>query len=369
MKKISVLIAVLLTGLLAVGACAESVFEGSVVSRETACVVAPFGGVVDSVNISAGERVARGDTVATIETTLVYAPVEGKIAGVFAAEGDSIEGIVERYGAVMYIEPVNKYTIAATTEKAYNVSENKFIHIGETVYLCCTADGSHTGVGRVTSVGEEGKYSVEVTGGEFCIEETVGVFRRADYASVSRIGRGAVAATPPVAVKGSGSVIKMHVRNGDSVERGELIYESVNGALDGLYAPGANVVSTVTGIVSSVDAGAGAAVEKGGKIITVYPDEALTVEVPVYEGDLSDIQVGMNVVIEFSWDPEQQTRFDGVVDHISYVNSAESGEPIYIATIDFTPDENVRLGMTVIVYTVSAEPETDVPETDETDGD
>ena len=247
---------------------------------------------------------------------------------------------------------MNKYTIACTTEKAYDRSENKFIHIGESVYLCCTADGSHQGTGIVTGIGEENKYTVQVNAGEFCLQETVGIFRQQDYASTSRIGRGTVAATAAVAVKGAGSILMMHVKNGDYVERGQLLFETVDGVLDGLFSPGSEIMSTVSGIVATVDSGAGAAVEKGAKLITIYPDDSLQVQVPVLESDLGSIYVGMPVVIEFSWDPDQNTRSDGKVTRISYVNTAAEGaaEPSYTACIAFTPDEKVRLGMTVLVY-------------------
>ena len=338
--------------LAAVPAGAEMIFDGAVTGGTVVPVLAPYGGLVDQMVVQAGDRVSVGDVVAKMQTTKVYAACEGTISGVFGAEGDSSEGITERFGAVLYIEPVNKYTIACTTEKAYDRSENKFIHIGESVYLCCTADGSHQGTGIVTGIGEENKYTVQVNAGEFCLQETVGIFRQKDYASTSRIGRGTVAATAAVAVKGAGSILTMHVKNGDYVERGQLLFETVDGVLDGLFSPGSDIMSTVSGIVATVDSGAGAAVEKGAKLITIYPDDSLQVQVPVLESDLGSIYVGMPVVIEFSWDSDQNTRADGTVTRISYVNTAAEGatEPSYIACIAFTPDEKVRLGMTVLVY-------------------
>ena len=354
--------------LAAVPAGAEMIFDGYVTGSETISVLAPFGGIVDDVMIQAGDRVALGEAIATIQTTKVYAAVEGTVSGVFGEEGDQTDGITERYGAVLYIEPVNKYTITASTEKAYDVSENKFIHIGEKVFLKCTADGTHQGTGIVTGIADDGKYTIEVNAGEFMLEETVNVFRKSDYAAASRIGRGTVAATKPVAVKGTGSILKLHVGSGDAVERGQLLFETVDGTLDGLYSPGAEIPATASGIVASVDAGAGASVEKGGKIATIYPDDSLQVEIPVVESDLGSIYVGMPVVIEFSWDVELQTRFDGTVTRISYLNTAAEGstEPSYTACVAFTPDEHVRLGMTVLVYAQEeqdAQPdETAVPE-------
>lgn len=333
-------------------ALGEMIFEGRVVSGATMPVTAPFGAMVDSLSVSAGDRIEKGDHVAKMDTVKVYAPCEGTVSGIFGAEGDSTEGIAERYGAVMYVEPMRKYTISASTEKAYNLSENKFIHIGEEVYLCCTADGTHVGRGIVTGFGEDStKYSVEVFAGEFSMQETVGIFRAADYAASSRIGRGTVAATPPVAVKGSGSILKLHVAPGDYVEKGELLFETVNGNLDGMYSPGSDIVSNVSGIVASVEAAPGTSVEKGGAIITVYPDEALEVQIPVAESELSLISEGDSVRIEFTWDPELLTVFEGTVTSISYINSAETGEPVYTASVAFTPDASVRLGMTVLVYT------------------
>lgn len=342
--------------LAAVPAGAEMIFDGFVTGGEVISVLAPFGGLVGEVAVQAGDRVTLGDRIATIQTGKVYAETDGTVTGVFGRAGDQTEGITERYGAVLFIGPVNRYTISASTEKAYDRSENKFIHIGEKVHIKCTADGTHQGTGIVTGIGDEGKYTVEVNAGAFAIGETVNIFRRADYAAASRTGRGTVAATPPVPVKGAGSILKMHVENGDQVERGQLLFETVEGTLDGLYAPGADILATESGIVGSIEAGAGAAISKGGKIAAIYPDEALQVEIPVSESDLSAIYVGMPVVIEFSWDPELQTRFDGAVTRISYLNTAAEGsaEPSYTACVAFTPDEKVRLGMTVLVYAQEA---------------
>ena len=350
-RIICILCAVALTLALGATAGAEMIFEGSVTAGETATVTAPFGGMVDKLHVQAGDRIEVGDLIADMATARVYAPCEGTVSGVFGQEGESIECVTARYGAVMYVEPVCKYTITATTEKAYDISENKFIHIGEKVYLCCVADGSHQGSGTVTGFSEDGaSYYVEVNAGEFCMEETVGIFRKSDYSSASRIGRGTVAATKPVAVSGSGSIIRLAVENGDYVERGELLFETVEGDLAGLYSPGSQVVSEISGIVASVDAAAGASVQKGEKIVSVYADSALEVQIPVRESELSLIKVGQQVTIEFAWDPEQSTFFDGEVTRISYVNSAESGEPVYTACVAFTPDATVRMGMTVLVY-------------------
>ena len=57
-----------------------------------------------------------------------------QVRGVFAREGDSADGVETQYGALVYIEPINRYTLECSTEKGYNSSENRYIHIGETCF-------------------------------------------------------------------------------------------------------------------------------------------------------------------------------------------------------------------------------------------
>lgn len=365
MKKFRFLSMLLMLALLCPAALAEISFEGKVIASETVAVGAPFGGLVESVALRAGDPVALGDPVATIATTKVYAPADGTVSGVFAREGDDTEGIVNRYGAVAYIEPVNCYVVSATTEKAYNSSATKYVHIGEKVYLSCTKDGSHTGTAVVTSVDavdESGNtpYKLEVTGGEFYMGETVGIFRDDSYASSSRIGRGTIQQNAAIAIKGSGSVLKMHVSVGDAVERGELLFETVEGALDGLYAVDNGIVSGVSGVVASVDTAPGSEVAKGAKLITVYPDGSFQIEVLVNELDLNDIHEGDPVAIEFEWDTDGALRMNGKVASISRVNAkseegASGNGAEYSAYIDFEATNQVRLGMSVVVYMTEAE--------------
>lgn len=341
-------------------ALAQISFEGRVIASESVPVIAPFGGLVDKVALRQGDPVAIGDDVATIDTTKVYASADGTVSGVFAREGDAAEGIESRYGGLVYIEPTNRYVISATTEKAYNSSATKYVHIGEKVYLSCTKDGTHTGTAIVTSVSdvdESGNtpYKLEVISGDFYMGETVGIFRSEKFDSKMRIGRGTIQQNAAIAVKGSGSVLKMHVQEGDSVERGELLFETVEGALDGLYAMNNTIVSGVSGVVATVDVTPGSSVSKGAKLISVYPDGSFQIEVMVSELDLRDLHAGDKVTVEFDWDADGTRRVDGVVDSISYVNASAEGAgdnsgAEYSAYINFEQGEDVRLGMSVIVY-------------------
>lgn len=349
MKKILVFLLALM--LLPSLALAETTFDGKVVAGDAVSVTAPFGGTVSNFRLRAGSRISVGDAVATINTTKVYAPADGTIAGVFAQTGDAVEDIKTRWGAVMYIMPSHKYTITADIEKAYNSSETKYVNIGETVYIACTAASDHTATGVVTAASGN-TYTVETLSGTLMMEETVNIYRTADYAAKSRIGRGTVGRTQEISVGGSGSILKLHVQDGDQVERGQLLFETVTGTLDGLFATSNEICSDVAGVIATVNTSAGANVNKGDTLLTVYTMDTLQIEISVNEYDLAAIAEGDNVEITFNYDPDQPTRMTGTVSMISHLSSSQDSEASYLAYVDFVPNENVRIGMTAVVTTI-----------------
>ncbi len=358
MKKVIAILTVLALALALAGAALaeELSYEGAVVAGETIPIAAPFGGRMGKVPLREGDPVQEGDIVANILTTMNYAPVEGTVTGLYADEGDATEGVKERYGAVMYIEPTRKYTVEATSEKAYNTSENYFLHHGERVYLTCITDGSHQGTGVITAITDTG-YTIEVTGGEFVLNEKVYVNRSESREKEKRIGSGKVKRSKPVEVTGTGSVLKLHVKSGDFVERGELLFETVEGALDGYYAPDNNVKSPVTGVISKVEKNAGDTVAKGDTLMKVIPSKSFQVQFDVPEGDLFSLQEGQAVTMQLNWDDTVEKTYPGKIVSIARMNEEVkegTDKKVYKAYASFEPDERIRLGMTMLIYADAA---------------
>lgn len=102
----------------------------------------------------------------------------------------------------------------------------------ERVYISCTADGAHTAEGIITAASGT-SYTVETTSGELLMEETVYIYRDEALTASSRLGRGTVSRTAETAVSGTGSIVKLHVQDGETVQRGQLLFETVTGSLDG----------------------------------------------------------------------------------------------------------------------------------------
>ena len=360
--------------LLSCSALADTItFTGTVAASQTHEVYAPIGGTVEAVNVEAGQKVAAADAIVTLSTTKVYAEESGTVTGVFGQPGDSAETVAQKYGAVMYLEGESVYSIAASTDNAYNSTATKFVHVGESVYLECYSDGKHTGMGVVTAM-EGTDYTVKVLSGEFLIGETVNVYRGDSAVSSQRIGRGTLNRLSPTAVTGSGSIVSLAVSDGDTVERGDLLFETLDGSFDGLYMSGSEITAGVDGTVSQVSAQQGGAIQKNSIVAVLYPDNAMRVEAQVEETNLASIAVGDPVSIELIWNQDDGVTYDGVITMISAIADSASGasadamsgetddSATYTVYIDFTPDEHTRYGMSAVVTTLDedeAEEETE----------
>ena len=364
-------------------------FDGKVVCIRPETVTATIGGTVFSVPAQAGQLVEAGDALAELSTTKIYAPADGTVTGVFCAPGDTVSDVTDRYEALMYIEPDSKYTLKASTDNSYNASANKYIHVGEKLYLSCT-DGNHTGTGFVTQA-EGTDFTVEVTEGGFYIGETVSAYRNSSRNSKSRVGRGTIARMENVAVtvttssdndkeKTKAAVAAVHVQNGDAVQAGDLLIETLTGEYDARYCTGSTLKSDKSGILASLNVSPGGAVSKGDVIATIYPRENLQVEVDVNEADLAHLSVGTPVLISFNWneDSEEAALYSGTVSRVLYTTvdsggkEGESSDAAFAAYIDFEADAPIRLGMTATVRTGSDEEEAEEepeeePENEETD--
>lgn len=344
--------------LLSPAALADSItFTGTVAASQTHEVYAPIGGKVLTVSGDVGDRVSADTVLVALSTTKVYAEEDGTVTGVFAQPGDSAETVSNLYGSVVSIEGESVYSVAASTTNAYNTTATKFVHVGENVYLSCYSDGSHTGAGVITAI-EGTDYTVRVTSGEFLVGETVNVYRGDSAVSTKRIGRGTLNRTSPTAVTGSGSIVSIAVSAGDTVRRGDLLFETLDGSFDGLYMSGSAITAGINGTISQLNAQQGGSIQKDEVVAVLYPEGAMRIEASVDEANLSAIHVGDPVSIELIWNQDEEVSYPGTVTGISAIadsNEAQNGETesavTYTVYIDFTPDENTRYGMSAVVTT------------------
>ena len=104
------------------------------------------------------------------------------------------------------------------------------------------------------------------------------------------------------------------------------------------------------GVIASVSATSGTAVTKDTVLAEYYPLSSMRVEATVPADNRNDIRAGDKVMVELESDEDK--IYEGTVTFISALpeeNSDEDGDTCYRVLIDFTPDESVTFGMSVIV--------------------
>ena len=363
MRKICLILALLLLALAGTAVATEDsglekrsmMLMGTVEAGNTLAIIAPFGGVLLDSSLKEGDMVRAGNVLHTIETTKVYAPVDGRVGGVRVQDGDEATVVQDRYAALLYIEPSSPYIIKTDTKNAYGGSpENSYIHVGESVYLRSSGSKKRGGIGFVMSV-EGSNFTVEVLDSNLELDESTSIYRDGDYKYESRIGTGRTLRNPNVAISlDSGSIYKVHVRQNDVVSRGDLLLEAVTGTIPMQDIPGNEVKAEEDSIVATVAANAGDTVSQNQLLSTLYPIEGFQIAVPVSEMELPYVSIGDTVRVELT-NIRDQPPLTGTVASISGLSSAEATEDEYTEAaydvyIDFSASAIIRQGMNVNVY-------------------
>lgn len=328
-------------------AMAETItLDGTVTAAYTSEVYAQSTAIVQTVNVTPGQIVSAGDAIATLRTTRIYAEEDGVITAVFGETGDLADSLTACYGAAIYMETDVLYTVSATTDKAYDAVEARLVHVGETVFLRSRADDARTGKGFITAV-DGSSYTIHVTAGEFSVGEMAEVFRAADYAEASCLGRGEIGRNAPLAVTAEGRIVNVCVQPGDTVRKGDLLLETLAGS------GSANVLTAeVSGVVAEVAVTQGASIAEDAVAAVIWPSDAMQIEASIPEADLSFIAVGDEVMLTFDWNADSGETLTGTVERISALSDAESSSTVFALVVSFTPDENVRYGMNVTISTI-----------------
>lgn len=348
MKKLwrSLTLAAMILALLTPAALAESIsFDGTVTAAYTYEIYAENTAQVESVCVEVGQAVWPMDTIATLRTTKIYAEEDGAVAAIFGGEGDLTDSLVERYGASIVLQRPVTYTIAASTQYAYDSVETKLVRVGETVALRSRTESDRTGEGVIVAV-DGNSYTVHVTAGEFLMGESVSIYRGSGYQDAQRIGRGAIARNSDALVAGSGRIVELAVQPGDQVKRGDLLMETLAGT-----GSDPRIITDMNGVVAQLNVAQGAMVEENGVVAVIWPTDAMRIEIEVNENDLIFIHEGDTVNLLFDWEVERNASTTGTVLSISSIQK-EGDDTVYTATIDFEPEESIRYGMSVTVTTI-----------------
>lgn len=307
------------------------VYEGTVAAASEITVTSASSGVLEAMNVEKGSTVSRGDVLGNIRTTRVFATQDGTVANIAVCEGEEISG------TVMEIYPSERYQIYCTVDEAYQSAGSTLIHSGEQVYIKCTYNGTHRGVGIITQIdGDE--YRVLAIGGELYVGETVYLYRDEDFSAKQRVGIGTVVINDAEVYEAEGKVVRLHVEEGEYVERGELLYEFADAETE--------ILAPESGLIVETAVQQGDHVNAEQTVMTLVPEGQFFIEIYVDEASAARLTEGETVEIIYPSDAQEQIRA-GVIAEISRI-AEESNFRVKILP---ESTDGLKLGMTAEVRT------------------
>ncbi|MBQ4553423.1 MAG: efflux RND transporter periplasmic adaptor subunit [Clostridia bacterium] len=338
--------AILLALLLPAFALAEDTVTANAIARATRTyqVTAPYSGVLLPFDWQNGDVVEADETLLAMDTIKVYAPVSGTVRAVFAEEGDQAANVLAQYGMLAAIQKAAPQVVNASTEGAYSKAENRIVHLGETVYLEQVYDRDNEGIGRIVAV--DGKnYVVEVVSGEFDNHINIEIYRDPGCTTRSCIGSGRTDASAEIPVSGTGYVLAVHAAEGDSVQKGDLLFELA--AQDADNTLRSAVLTAPAGGAVELSAVSGMQAYKGQLLARIHDLTEMEVVASVDEMDLDLVREGSSVTVLFDRYPGEEVQ--GTVVSISRIGMARQNAAYYDVTISVSTQLEVLPGMNAVV--------------------
>ena len=287
--------------------------DGVVTAVNYVDVTAPMSGTLTAFDLTAGDAVEAGQTLMGFVTTGIYATEDATVKAVYASEGDDATAAMNRWGAVLGLEPDVDQQVQATTTGAYNSEDTRTLHLGETLYFQSTKSGHTEGTGRVVSVSDSG-YVLDILTGDFDQKEAVTLYRNDSYDAKKCVGKGVITRRISLMVQGSVRVAALHVQEVDHLVKGQLLMELV---------------------------------WKGQLLCRIYLTDTLEVVADVDEMDLGTLKVGDTVPVTL--DVNKSQVLNGTVTEISALGVTKQNAAYYTVHVSI-PAGSGRLGASASIY-------------------
>lgn len=286
----------------------------------------------------------------------VVSPIEGVVKAVYAKEGESVDAVMERDGALAIVCPDDLMQTVVPYENALAPGNAVTVTVGTQ---------SVNGVVVSTS---GGKATVQFEDSDFALDDSAVV----TDANSSEIGSGTVLVANPVYVSAHGGTVDdVRVEVGDDVSRngklftleGEILSsslyslleqrESLQEDLDGIVADidGLSVRAGSDGVITGLSLKNGQPVQQGAALFTVQSSDTVKIDVEIDELDIADIEMGDAATVTFDALPEK--TFTADIIKINPVGVANNNVTKYTVTLSLEDAQNVLLGMSADVLIVS----------------
>ena len=310
-------------------------FTATVEPAHELAVKAPASGELEPFTLKAGDVLAAGDILFAIQPQTVYAEADGTVAAVYVAVGDAADGAMNRYGAAMQIDYVDRYQFTGSASSSRNTVENRDLHVGTPVYFR-SDDKEETADGVITQV-DGRNFTAQVIGGDLDFTERVDVYRLPEYTDASLLAEGRLTAIAPYSVAASGTVLSVNVQPGDAVKAGDAL-------LTDMRTPdkATQVTADSACVVLSLSAQQGGSVQKGQALATVCRQGDYQLVIHAEEGDIGRFTPG--TVMQVTFEELDMEPVQATVTGIG-VLGADGDVSTYPVYLTFEAPEGVLLGM------------------------
>ena len=358
---------------------------GTVAPLEDHNVYAGFAATVNQVLAEDGDIVSAGDVIAVFESktldserksleqqiedtdagilTLratsgrdsIYSPVKGVVKAVYAQKGDSVDAVMEQYGALAVICPDKRLT---TDIAAGNLSLNDKVTV--------TLEAKSV-QGVVQSLAD-GRAVVGFEDESF----DMGAAAVVTSADGAELGAGTVSVENPVYITGRGGVVeKIRKDVNEKVSRGgklfdlegeilsAQLYEQIDlradleqdlrDVLEDMEA--LTVYAGTDGVISGLSVNEEQMVQEGALLFTVQSNNAVKIDVEIDELDIAGIALNEMASVKFDALPDQ--TFDAQIVKINPIGVAQNNVTNFIATLSIDQAANVMIGMSADVEIIS----------------
>ncbi len=311
---------------------AQRSYNSRVKDLEKLSVTAPKTGRVLSLKVEEGDDVSAGQTVATLRNSDVMTLTVPFLA-------DEAAGFSVGQRAAVTLESTFE-TLEGTVSK---VDRADTVLEGNRIVRYVTVEVANPGALSVSQTG-----SATIDG---CASAGSAAF--------------AYAAEQAITAEVSGQVAAIRAREGDRVDRGDVLLTLTSDSLDDSLQSAADslrnaelslesrqdqlnnytVTSPIRGTVIDKNYKAGETSEAGKVLCSIYDLSYLTMTLSVDELDISDIAVGQRV--EITADAVEGKTYTGVVTKVSVAGTSSGGATTYPVTVRIDETEGLLPGMNV----------------------
>lgn len=351
-------------------------------------VYVSFSGAVQEVLVENGDVVTAGDVIVTftsdaleteidtIETEIenidtamstlrsvegseyIKSPIAGTMKVVYAADGDSVDVVMDQYGALAAICPDG---LMQTVIPYY-----KDVYLGQKVTITMDTKSVE---GEIYSINEEHQEAtVRFDDDDFTVGETIIV----TTVEGAELGETAIEIANPIYITGQGGVVeKIYKDAGDDVYRGSNLFrldgdilsadlytqiekrtdleedlDEVKADIEGLV-----VSANVDGVVSGLNLNKEQIVQEGTALFNVQSNHQIKLDVEIDELDIANIELETEATVAFDALPDNE--YTAKVVKINPIGVSVNNVTNFTITLEIDNAQGVLLGMSADVEIIS----------------